>query len=721
MHPSDKTQHNTMSNQTPVIRQVEDFLSLQDFWYICRSQAKWFVISITLSVLAAAYYLSSTTDIYTSSAAVMVKEETTRGLVAQNAGEDFSNMALVQQPTNVPNVLRQYTSLALLTDVAGRLNPKAGSRELIMEAKDIRSRLTVAMDGEKSTVINLKYDDTSPEKAERVLSTIIDAFNVRWLEEKSQMAKSTAAFINDRLGLIENELNQVDDSISTFKTRHKITNLDQVSDLYLKQQTESEAEILKLTNQMYMAQYILDILKDEKLTHQLLPTHTGLANGDAVAMIGQYNQLLLKLKNNLVGTSAQNPIIIRQEAELADVRKNIIATIGNHIKTLQIEIQSLQGYNEEAKEKVSSGPDQAKRLISVERDQKVKESLYLYLLQKKEENEISMTYASMPTQVIDMPNGSQLPTFPNKRSTIMAAILFGLFLPALVIFIKVNLDTTVRNKLDIESRTNIPIVGEIPYYEKASRFKWLKELMRRFGKRSLKRRRQRPPTPLVVEHHSQDVLNEAFRLLRSNLEFMSDTPKHKNVYLVTSMYAGSGKTFVSMNLALALAIKGRQVLFIDGDLRRATATRTFGNRNMGLADYLGEKVDDISQVVYSYEQYPSLHILPVGTTPPNPTELLSSPRMQQLLEEQRPNYDFILVDCPMTETLADASIIEHMVDRTLYVVRAGLFQRRQVTQLDVYVQTGKYKNLSLVLNAIPPVERYTHGYKYYYYGYNYSS
>ena len=710
-----------MSNQTPVIRQVEDFLSLQDFWYICRSQAKWFVISITLSVLAAAYYLSSTTDIYTSSAAVMVKEETTRGLVAQNAGEDFSNMALVQQPTNVPNVLRQYTSLALLTDVAGRLNPKAGSRELIMEAKDIRSRLTVAMDGEKSTVINLKYDDTSPEKAERVLSTIIDAFNVRWLEEKSQMAKSTAAFINDRLGLIENELNQVDDSISTFKTRHKITNLDQVSDLYLKQQTESEAEILKLTNQMYMAQYILDILKDEKLTHQLLPTHTGLANGDAVAMIGQYNQLLLKLKNNLVGTSAQNPIIIRQEAELADVRKNIIATIGNHIKTLQIEIQSLQGYNEEAKEKVSSGPDQAKRLISVERDQKVKESLYLYLLQKKEENEISMTYASMPTQVIDMPNGSQLPTFPNKRSTIMAAILFGLFLPALVIFIKVNLDTTVRNKVDIESRTNIPIVGEIPYYEKASRFKWLKELMRRFGKRSLKRRRQRPPTPLVVEHHSQDVLNEAFRLLRSNLEFMSDTPKHKNVYLVTSMYAGSGKTFVSMNLALALAIKGRQVLFIDGDLRRATATRTFGNRDMGLADYLGEKVDDISQVVYSYEQYPSLHILPIGTTPPNPTELLSSPRMQQLLKEQRPNYDFILVDCPMTETLADASIIEHMVDRTLYVVRAGLFQRRQVTQLDVYVQTGKYKNLSLVLNAIPPVERYTHGYKYYYYGYNYSS
>ena len=184
------------------------------------------------------------------------------------------------------------------------------------------------------------------------------------------------------------------------------------------------------------------------------------------------------------------------------------------------------------------------------------------------------------------------------------------------------------------------------------------------------------------------------------------------------MFPGSGKTFISMNLALTLAIKHRHVLFIDGDLRRATATCTFGNTQTGLADYLGEKVESIDQLIYRHGEYPSLNILPVGTTPPNPTELLSSPRMRQLIEEMRPKYDFIIIDCPMTETLADASILGHHVDRTLYIVRAGLFQCNQVSLLDSYVESGKYKNLSIVLNAVKPLGQY--GYKYgYYYDYKY--
>lgn len=226
------------------------------------------------------------------------------------------------------------------------------------------------------------------------------------------------------------------------------------------------------------------------------------------------------------------------------------------------------------------------------------------------------------------------------------------------------------------------------------------------------------PAPLLVQQNSQNAINEAFRILRSNIEFMSDTPKHKNVYLVTSMFPGSGKSFITMNLALALAIKGRRVLVIDGDMRRATATHTFGNREVGLANYLGEKVEHVEEVIYQHDEHPSLYILPVGTTPPNPTELLSSPRMPLLLEQVRPQFDFILIDCPMTESLADASIIEHHVDRTLYVIRAGLFQCRSVYQLDAQVQNGKFKNLSIVLNAIKPVSQY--GYKYgYYYNYKY--
>lgn len=704
----------TMSETSSKI-QIEDFMSIQDFWVLCRSHYRWFAASVTVALLIASYYLSTTSDVYTREAAVMVKMETSRGTVAQSAnGNDFNNMAFVQQQTNVPNVLRQYKSLALLTDVVCRLDSLTEKDDIKKAAQTLQGALSVSLDDEQSTIINLKYQDVSPERAERVLNTIINVYNERWLKDKRQVADSTARFIDDRLLLIDKELSHVDDSISTFKARHQITNLEQVSDLYLQQQTESEAEILKLSNQIYMAQYILDMLKDSKSRYKLLPSHTGLASGEAGEQIAQYNTQLLKLKNSLEGTSTQNPIIIRQEEQLDEIRQNIIASVGNYLKTLQIQIGTMEGFNANVKEKVVASPDQAKRLLSVERDQKVKESLYLYLLQKKEENEISMTYTSVPTQIIDMPHGSSFPTFPNKKSIILAALLIGLLLPAVVLFIKESLNTSVRSKMDIESRTQIPIVGEIPYYGEEKKRKRLRELV------DSKKKRRYEPTPLVVQHDNQNAINEAFRILRSNLEFMSDTRQHKNVYLVTSMFPGSGKTFISMNLAIALAIKHRRVLFIDGDIRRATATSTFGNMQMGLADYLGEKIESVDQVIYTHGDYPSLSILPVGTTPPNPTELLSGSRMQQLIEAMRPLYDFIIIDCPMTETLADASILGHHADRTLYIVRAGLFQCRQVALLDSYVESGKYKNLSIVLNAVKPAGHYGYGYKYgYYYNYKY--
>ena len=692
--------------------QLENFMSIQDFWILCRNHYRWFVASVAVALMIAVYYLSTTAEVYTREAAVMVKMETTRGTVTQSAsGNDFNNMELVQQQTNVPNVLRQYKSLALLTDVVCRLDSLKDKDEAKRAAQSLQRALSVSLDDEQSTIINLKYQNESPERAEKVLNTIINVYNDRWINDKRLMANSTARFIDDRLLLIDKELSHVDDSISTFKARHEITNLEQVSGLYLQQQTESEAEILKLSNQMHMAQYILDILNDAKSRYKLLPVHTGLASGEAGEQIAQYNALLLKLKNSLEGTSTQNPIIIRQEDQLKEIRQNIIASVSNYIKTLQIQIGTMEGYNADVKEKVVSSPEQAKRLLAVERNQKVKESLYLYLLQKKEENEISMTYTPVPTQIIDMPHGAPFPTFPNKKNIVLAALLIGLLLPAVVLFVKESLNTSVRSKIDIESRTQIPIVGEIPYYGEEKKRKKLRNLFE-----SKKKRYE--PTPLVVQPDCQDHINEAFRILRSSLEFMSDTRQHKNVYLITSMFPGSGKTFISMNLALTLAIKHRHVLFIDGDLRRATATCTFGNTQTGLADYLGEKVESIDQLIYRHGEYPSLNILPVGTTPPNPTELLSSPRMRQLIEEMRPKYDFIIIDCPMTETLADASILGHHVDRTLYIVRAGLFQCNQVSLLDAYVESGKYKNLSIVLNAVKPLGQY--GYKYgYYYDYKY--
>ena len=700
-----------MSNTPSYNKHTDDLITLQEFWTLCLSHLSWFVISFTVIMSLALYYLFSTPDLFTSQAAIMVKEETTGNMTVQKTdGREFNNMALVQNPVSIANIQRQFNSLYLLSKVVRDLRLYNDTSEIVSLAQGIRNRLVVSTDDEKSTILNIKYSDYSPEQAKRTLTAIIDAFNKNWIYEKNQIARNSAHFIDGRLALIEKELGQVDDSISTYKSAHQITDVGRVSDIYLEQQTTSESEIMKLGNQLSIARYVLETLKDKASRQMLLPSNIGLDNAEVESQIAQYNSLLLKLKNNMVGTSAQNPLILRQQTELEDIRKHIVTNVTQLVRTLQMQMNTVQQYNEEAKGKVTSSPEQAKKLISVERDQKVKESLYLYLLQKKEENEISMTYTSVPTQYIDMPHGSSLPTFPNTTGILLAAILASVIIPMVILLLKESLDNTIHSKEDIESRSNLPVIGEVPLYRPNRSKRWLAHLALHRAKEHF--------NPLIVKPDCQDAINESFRFIRSNLEFLSDNSGHKNVYIVTSMLAGSGKTFVSMNLALALAIKNRKVLLIDGDMRHASTSRTFGNKDVGLADYLGEIVNDPQVAIYQHDEYPSLHIMPVGTMPPNPTELLSGHRMQELLKVLRPLYDFIIIDCPIIEAVADTSIIQHLADRTLYIARAGLSLRKHIGMLENYVQTGKYKNMSIILNGLDPNRRYGRkSYYYYYYGY----
>lgn len=700
-----------MPNESSKRRPADDFLNITDFWHLCLSHWNWFLVSVIAFIGVAFYYISTTSPLYMCEAALMVKQESQAGTAAKNtSGENFDNLTLVQQSNNVVNVQRELTSLRVLTEVARRMEPRATEAEVDQLAGQIRSRLKAKLTDEKSTIINLEYHDLSPRKAKEVLATVIQVYNEMWLDDKSQVALSASRFIEERLAVIERELGSVDDSISTFKARHKITDLGRVSDVYLNQQTESDAEILRLNNQKSMAQYILGILQDKAAHHQLLPTNSGINNSVAESQIAQYNTMLFQLKNSMYGTSRQNPLIIKQEAALDDLRGNILATISNHIKTLDIQLRALQGYSGEAGQRISSSPDQAKHLVSVEREQKVKESLYLYLLQKKEENQIGMTYTSLNTQVLDMPHGSEQPTSPNKRNVYSGALLLALLLPAVILFVRESIDNTVRDKYDIERRTSLSLIGEIPQYAspKQRALQWKPWLWRR----------RRQSDMFAVQSGSQNFVNEAFRLLRTNLEFMTSGPGDKNVYIVTSSYEGSGKTFVSMNLSMALAIKGQRVLFIDGDMRHASASHHLKCSEAGLADYLGEKQTDLDTLIVPYSEYPNLHILPVGTIPPNPTELLATDRLSRLLDEVRGRYDFIFIDCPPAETLADTGIIERFADRTLFVIRAGLFVRARLYDLEADVQGGKYKHLSLVLNGIKSGGRY--GYRYgYHYGYHY--
>ncbi len=708
-----------MDNNYNVARKSsDDFITIPDLWHLCVSRWNWFLLSFIVCVAFASLYLMKATKMYSREMSVLVKQETQGKSATQTVTDNsFNDIGLVAQNVNVQNVQRQFTSLAILSEVARRVMHTHNDRETLRKAENIKSRLKAEIESDKSTIITMKYSDSDMRHAERVLMEIVNVYNEKLIADKKKITASTSQFIDGRLGLLEKDLDVVDDSISKFKTRNKITDLSRVSDMYLQQQSQSDAEIMRINSQRSMATYILDLLRSKAARMQLLPTNSGINNQVAETQIAQYNALLLQLKNNMTATSTQNPLIIKQQAELDEIRRNILATVDNQIKTLDIQLQALQGYYGEADSKIVSNPTQAKHLASVEREQKVKEGLYLYLLQKKEENEISMTYSSVNTEILDMPHGSDAPVAPNRRMVMFAAILFSLLLPTIFIFVNESMATTVRDKYDVERKTTVPFIGEVPYME------WeritnplLRWLLR-------KRRKDRSET-LVVESGKQDPINEAFRMLRTDLEFMTARPGDRNVYIVTSSYEGSGKTFVATNLAVSLSISGKRVLFIDGDLRHASASRVFSTSHKGLSDYLAEQEDNLVEVIYHLDKYPTLDIITAGTIPPNPTELLSGRRLSLMLKELRPLYDFIIIDCPPAEALADTGLIERNADRTLFVIRAGMFERKKVQDLEIDSINGKYKNIGIILNGTKLAGRYGYckGYRYgyrngYQYGY----
>ena len=677
---------------------AEDFMTLTDLWRICIAHRRWFVFSLCLCLGIAVCYLIVTPPLYTREATVLVKQEQMgKSAVKITSDEEFNSIGLMQQSTNVANVQRELTSLRVLTEVCRRLFPNECTSDTaaLRKAEAVRNRLKTKVENDKSTIINITYTDPSPVTAERVLNMAVQVYNEQWVADKQLVTTNALHFIQERLTLLEKELGNVDDSISVFKMRNNITSIEQVSEIYLQQQSQSNAELLRLTNQKAMAEYILDILRDKSMHNQLLPTNSGINNAVAETQINLYNSMLIQLKSNLHGTSTQNPLIIKQEAELEDVRKNIFATITNQIKTIDIQLQSLHDFNGTASSKLSSTPEQAKHLLSVEREQKVKESLYLYLLQKKEENEIQKSYTSFNTQLIDMPHGSDQPTSPNKRMVIFVAVLIALVMPVTVLFVKESLNTTVRNRYDIENKTALPVIGEVPFFHFHPQGKWQRWLAV-FARQN----KLQESTDMVVVHPgNQNLINEAFRIIRTNLEFGTGKGQANNVYIVTSDDSGTGKSFISINVAIALAIKERNVLLIDGDMRQATTSRTFGAHSAGLADYLGGKHDNFSELIVQSEEYPNLHILPVGTIPTNPTELLSSKRLEQLIARVRGQYDFVLIDCPPASILADVDIIKSYADMTLFIIRAGIFARNRLPKLESDVANGRYKHLSVILNA----------------------
>ena len=571
------------------------------------------------------------------------------------------------------------------------------------------ARLSISMANETGSVVKLSMADQSIQRADEVLNTLIGVYNENWIRDRNQIAVSTSNFINDRLGVIESELGNVDSDISSYKSANLVPNVEAASSMYMNQSQQTQAQILELNNQLQMTRYIRSYLTAEGNRDQLLPANTGVNSGNIQSLIGSYNEKLLQRNSLIAKSSEKNPLVKQLDEQLMSQRQAIINTIDNEIISLNTQIKALKGSEAQTISRIASNPSQAKYLLSVERQQKVKESLYLFLLQKREENELSQAFTAYNTRVVNRPGASGIPPTPNRRNILAIAFIIGLAIPFGFTYFKETSNTKIRGRKDVEGLT-LPFLGEIPLNGDS------------------KKKDEDNLHELVVKEGCRDVINESFRVLRTNVEFMNVSNQDgANVIAVTSFNPHSGKSFIAMNLGKTLSLKGRKVLVIDGDMRHGTASEYVGSPNKGLADFLNGSISDINSVIVN--ESGSLDVLPIGTVPPNPTELLETPVFKELVSQLRGEYDIILIDCPPIEVVADAQIIDKQVDRTVFVVRAGLLERTMLPELEKLYEQKKYKNMSFILNGTTSNQGrygYSHGYRYgygygYSYGYNYGT
>ena len=564
------------------------------------------------------------------------------------------------------------------------------------------SRLSVALSNKESTILDISIVDESKQRASNLLYKLIEVYNEQWLKDCNRVAESTFEFITQRLNTLSKELGDVDQKISDYKSQAMLPDMDAASSMYLTQSTKNNDQILTLRNQLSVARYIREYLADRSKYGQYLPTNTGVGSTGIESMIANYNKTV-SARNEVLDNSSENtPLVQKFNNELKLQRQTIMHSLDNFIAQIQSQVGNWENTEAQTNEKLAAAPQQVKKLLSVGRQQKVKEALYIYLLQKREGNELSKTYTAWNTRIIQPPTGSDAPSSPRKNIILLAALAIGIFIPTGLLFLRETLNHTVRGRADLEDMQT-PLISEIP--EMVNKKHWWQ-----FKKKNVR-------IQVYVKSNSRDLINESFRILRTKLDyFLKSTGVSNKVIMLTSFNVGSGKSFISINLAKALSLKGAKVLAIDFDLRHASLSDFAKHTDVGITSYLSNITDNIDECIQHDAVGRGLDILPIGIIPPNPSELLLSDKMKPIFDKLREEYDYIILDCPPIEIVADASIVKDCADVTLFIVRAGVMDRRILKDVEELYKNKVYKHMALILNGAPYISgrygNYRYGYGY---------
>lgn len=557
-----------------------------------------------------------------------------------------------------------------------------------------KNALGIQQEEEEASILTLALKDSSPARAEDVLNTLITVYNEEAIKEKNQVAVNTANFINERLIIIERELGNVESNLESFKQRNQIVDIASSAGMYMTESQKYNADAMELETQLRLANFIKDYLTDPSKETDLIPSNTGISDMNIENQISLYNAAKLKRDHLIDDSSVNNPVVQELNNSLRAMKQSIIRAVDNMIVSLNVKRNDAQNREMRAQDRVTAIPTKERQMLSIERQQKIKEALYLFLLNKREENALSQAMADNNARVIDGAEGSNAPISPNRNRILLLGLLVGIALPGAVCLAILFMDTRVHGRKDIEGVTSVPYLGEIP-----------------LDKEAMKDHRRKV---MAVKEQGDDIVSEAFRILRTNMAFLSKKDKPAQIITFTSFNIGAGKTFIARNLSMSLAYMKKRVVMVDLDIRKGTLSRHFGHYHVGVTNYLSDntvKVDDIIQHQEGFD------LIPAGILAPNPAELLMDNRLDELMNELRTRYDYIIADNVPVGLIADATIANRIADLTIFVVRAGKLDRRQLPDIEKLYQEKKLKNMALVLNGANP-ERHGYGYSYGY-GYGY--
>lgn len=562
-------------------------------------------------------------------------------------------------------------------------------------AKSYGLNLSVVSADKQSSLVKISITDINPSRAEDIINTLIDVYEKNTIEEKSVVLTNTINFITEKIKFLENDLKRIDSDIESYRKKHKLTSISAVSSMYLDRYARLTSDALGLDNQLNIANYMKEYLQENDQFSVFIPANIGI-NSEAIEIqIAQYNEAIALRNRFLANSSSSNSVVKNLYELLVSTRSSILNSLDNLIASREIQLKKNSQDEKASISRIASVSSLHKYMINIDRQLKLKEELYLYLLKKQDKIEIQRTTTESNCIVVDVADGSTVAIAPNKMQILLICLLLGFIIPAVCLYVSSLLRTKVYTQKDIKDATDVPFMGELPY-EKIT------------GENSI-----------VVERGNRDIINESFRLLLDHIEIIDvDGEQQGKTILLTSLNSSTGKTFVAINLAVTMSLSNARVILLDVDMRKASLTKRFGfdKKQAGISTYLSGKVDSIDEIIHHYGES-QFSVISSGELTSNPSKLLKNMKFKKLISTLRERYDYIIMDSAPYGLVTDTSLCAKFTDITVMILRSGVFDKRQFSVLTELYETDKLPKLNVLLNRVNRnkggnVYSYRYGYKY---------